>query len=386
MRNKKIFLLIALLIASANTQTNWEIVTSNKNELVINLQVNIKSSEDLKPIELLVGLPDASLPQIKIQGVNINYHSMEIDKLIVDTGWIHSQTVNGLNTGTLRLSPNIDSNSYYESMVITIPLSGSKKQLKSINKIHELLLSPKIVNWDIAKNWIQVSKRKLLKQDKIPNGIWVKFYLSSDGIYKISGEELKSIIETNLIVDPRSIMLFTSSSIGRDRTYDLTQSNSTKVSIPTNLVELPITINGESDGNLSDDDLIIFYGRGPNGFQNINQKIEWHQNLYFVESTYWILIPSNSSLRGKRVETANLNPEAPEKINYGQFYQHFETDLINPHSSGLSWGEKSIQQGASYSIELELTNLVKSLPIEGVFGMIGKEKIQPVSSTPPPES
>ena len=193
----------------------------------------------MKPIELLVGLPDASLPQIKIQGVNINYHSMEIDKLIVDTGWIHSQTVNGLNTGTLRLSPNIDSNSYYESMVITIPLSGSKKQLKSINKIHELLLSPKIINWDIAKNWIQVSKRKLLKQDKIPNGIWVKFYLSSDGIYKISGEELKSIIETNLIVDPRSIMLFTSSSIGRDRTYDLTQSNSTKASIPTNQVELP---------------------------------------------------------------------------------------------------------------------------------------------------
>ena len=85
---------------------------------------------------------------------------------------------------------------------------------------------------------------------------------------------MKSIIETNLIVDPRSIMLFTSSSIGRDRTYDLTQSNSTKASIPTNLVELPITINGESDGNLSDDDLIIFYGRGPNGFQNINQKIE----------------------------------------------------------------------------------------------------------------
>ena len=46
MRNKKIFLLIALLIAAANTQTNWEVVTSNKNELVINLQANIKSSED----------------------------------------------------------------------------------------------------------------------------------------------------------------------------------------------------------------------------------------------------------------------------------------------------------------------------------------------------
>ena len=376
MRNKKKFLLIAVLIASGNTQTKWEIVSSNKNELVINLQTAIKSSEDLKPIELLIGLPDSSLPQIKIQGFNKNYHSMKIDKLIVNTGWIHSQTVNGLNTATLRISPSIDSNSYYESMVITIPISGLETQLKSINKIHELLLSPKIVNWDVAKNWIQVSKRKLLKEDKIPDGIWVKFYLSNDGVYKISGKELKSTIETNLIFDPRSIMLFTSSSFGRDRTYDLTQNNSTKSSIPTNLVELPITINGESDGNLSDNDHIIFYGKGPNGFQKINQKIEWHQNLYFIESTYWILIPSNSSLRGKRIETANLNPEAPEKINYGQFYQHFETDLINPHSSGLSWGEKTIQQGASYSIELELSNLIKSFPVEGKFGMIGKEKVQ----------
>ena len=376
MRNKKIFLLIALLITSVKTQPNWKIVTSNKNELVINLKVAIKSSEDLKPIELLVGLPDESLPQIKTQGFNRSYHSINLNNLIVNTEWIHSQTVNGLNTGTLRLSPNIDSNSYYESMIITIPLSGLKKKLKNINKSDELLLSPKIINWDTAKNWIQISKRKLLKEDKIPNGIWVKFYLSSDGIYKITGKELKSIIETNLIFDPRSIMLFTSSAIGRDRTYDLTQSNSTKSYIPTNLVELPISINGEDDGNLSDDDLIIFYGRGPSGFQNTNQKIEWHQNLYFIESTYWILIPSNSSLRGKRIETANLNPETPEKINYGQFYQHFETDLINPHSSGLSWGERTIQQGESYSIELDLSNLVKSLPIEGKFGMIGKEKIE----------
>ena len=88
MRNKKIFLLIALLIASANTQTNWEIVTSNKNELVINLQANIKSSEDLKPIELLVGLPDASLPQIKIQGVkNLKKTNHEIipDRIVAGT-------------------------------------------------------------------------------------------------------------------------------------------------------------------------------------------------------------------------------------------------------------------------------------------------------------
>ena len=123
-----------------------------------------------------------------------------------------------------------------------------------------------------------------------------------------------------------------SSSIGRDRTYDLTQSNSTKASIPTNLVELPITINGESDGNLSDDDLIIFYGRGPNGFQNINQKIEWHQNLYFVESTYWILIPSNSSLRGKRVETANLNPEAS---GVGSTYPAGTLSVLEPRASAV---------------------------------------------------
>ena len=112
-------------------------------------------------------------------------------------------------------------------------------------------------------------------------------------------------------------MLYTGSAFGRDRTFEQTQTKSADTSIPNNLIELPIRIIGESDGNLSDDDIILFYGRGPSGFNEKNDEILWQQNLYFNESVYWLLIPSNNSLRGSRVETSNLVAESPEKITYG---------------------------------------------------------------------
>ena len=136
----------------------------------------------------------------------------------------------------------------------------------------------------MAKNWIKPEKKNLLKENTLPDGKWVRFYLSKDGFYKISGKDLKSVLQNQNSLDPRSIMLYTGSALGRNRTFEQTQTNPTNTSIPNNLIELPIRIIGESDGNLSDDDIILFYGRGPSGFNEKNDKIMWQQNLYFNET------------------------------------------------------------------------------------------------------
>ena len=79
----------------------------------------------------------------------------------------------------------------------------------------------------------------------------------------MKGDQILDLIKLNVNLDPRSLMLFTSSSIGRDRTYNLSQKISKDFSIPNNLVEVSIAINGESDGNLENDDMLYFYGQGP---------------------------------------------------------------------------------------------------------------------------
>jgi hypothetical protein len=101
----------------------------------------------------------------------------------------------------------------------------------------------------------------------------------------------------------------------------------------------------------------------------------WKQNLYFKESVYWLLIPSNNSLRGSRVETSNLVTESSEKITYGISYIHYENDLINPRESGLSWGDKIIERGNSYSFNINIPFPVKSNDVDGKIGMIGNEKV-----------
>jgi len=374
MRLQKFFVLF-IIIGLGNAQVKWKIVSSNQNELIIHLESKIFSLEDLKPIDILIGLPSKTLPKLQIQAFNESNHNFAQHNTIFQTEWIYSQKVNDLNTGTLRLSPIKDLNSFYESIIIKIPFEESINKYYRIETNHHYLLAPKIVNWNMAKNWIKPEKKNLLKENTLPDGNWVRFYLSKDGFYKISGKDLKSVLQNQNSLDPRSIMLYTGSALGRDRTFEETQVKPSNRSIPNNLIELPIRIIGESDGNLSDDDIIIFYGRGPSGFNEKNNKVNWQENLYFNESVYWLLIPSNNSLRGDRVETSNLVAESSEKINYGMSYIHYEKDLINPRESGLSWGDKIIEKGNSYSFNMNIPFPIESKDVNSTIGMIGNEKV-----------
>ena len=112
-----------------------------------------------------------------------------------------------------------------------------------------------------------------------------------------------------------------------------------------------MTIIGESDGNLSNQDYLFFYARGPSGFNIENNNVKWHQNLYFTKSEYWLLIPNDSSIRGYRIASDNIIEDGPLQLGFGLTYRHYEIDKINPQESGLAWGNQIISTGASFYIE-----------------------------------
>ena len=113
-----------------------------------------------------------------------------------------------------------------------------------------MLLAPKIINWEIAKKWIKPKSKHKLNEPSLPDGQWINFAINQDNIYRIDGRLINSLLGSASNFDPRSIMLFTSSSYGRDKTYDLSQRLINENQTPINLIEIPITIYGESDGNL----------------------------------------------------------------------------------------------------------------------------------------
>ena len=377
MRSLRILLLIVIMsLQWVYSQKKIEIILSSFSELVFKVNTKLISAEDLKPIDILVGLPSIALPNIQLEPIEESQIEKIMIENIIKTEWINSQIVNGLNTATLRISPIITKASYYKSMIIKLSFERNTKNFTIASDAQKILLSPKIINWEVSQNWIKPNLNSRKKVPQLPNGEWIQLTISEDGMYKLTGNQILDLIQLNINLDPRSMMLFTSSSLGRDRTYHLSQKISKDFTIPDNLVEISISVDGESDGNLGNDDIIYFYGQGPSGFNFNNNNMTWHQNLYFTESNYWLLIPSDNTLRGKRIQTTNKAQEGTKIFDYGLSYIHLETDQKNPQNSGLGWGNTIIQQASLFSQKVNLTKPISSKNANGSFGMIGNESIK----------
>jgi len=63
--NKCLYLIF--LSALLTAETTVSILSSSEKKLVIQLNCDLETPEDLKPIDLLIGLPNENLPQISIQ-------------------------------------------------------------------------------------------------------------------------------------------------------------------------------------------------------------------------------------------------------------------------------------------------------------------------------
>ena len=179
-------------------ETKVTILSSSEDRLVIQLTCDLETPEDLAPIDLLIGFPNTALPQISIQTEQTSNHFFN-DIRFHKTEWIHQQKVNDLNTGTLRISPQSGEKDYHTILTITIHLNGRGNRKSRITPNQQNLLSPKIANWTIAKNWIKPRKHSLAKIQKLPDGHWIQMILRKDGIYKISGEELLKHISSSIL-------------------------------------------------------------------------------------------------------------------------------------------------------------------------------------------
>ena len=166
-------------------QSNLKILNSNESELILEVNTNLQSDEDLKSFEILIGLPNSILPKIEIIRSDKKIHSYNIPNGSHHIKWVNSQKVNGLNTATLRISPIGKSYSYFERLTIKIPFSFQRAEESNLEKIHFDLLRPKLINWNIAKNWIGKIERGFSKNSSLPDGTWIRFAIDNDNIYKI---------------------------------------------------------------------------------------------------------------------------------------------------------------------------------------------------------
>ena len=121
-----------------------------------------------------------------------------------------------------------------------------------------------------------VPNQKLQKKRlDFPAGRWFQFFTSEDGIAAIPYKTLSKVLDDVDEVDPRSFSVYMSSNLGRSKTQSF------NTSIEENLVEISISVEGEIDSSFDNDDKIIFYGRGPSGF-DFQNNMQFGTKIYIL--------------------------------------------------------------------------------------------------------
>jgi hypothetical protein len=361
----KLVLITFLLLSAGFSSVKVHVLQSNQEQLKLNIILYPNTVNDLKPIHLLVGLPNNKLPKLNLQNADIEKTEFDVsyyDETTVE--WLQIQKLRGMWVGTLKISPGVNENFYYKSMIIDIkfqdPVSSTSRG------INDKILESKIINWKVAQDWIDIKIKKLAKVKELPSGQWLKFPVTEDGIYKIEGTTLTNLVPNITNYNTNSWMVFTGSNLGRSQIQ--------QPGHPTpdnNLVEIAVQYIGSSDGSFSENDEILFYGRGPSGFDNKGTIIEYNMNLYFNENFYWILIPDDNTLVGKRIKIEQNLITPMITLDYGVKYVHLETDLINPFESGLAWVEQAISNNRFVEKNIEINNHINDVSTILSVGLLG---------------
>jgi len=374
---KRIYFILILFLSAASIRGSMIINTikSTSRELIIQVVTKIESAEDLKQTTLLIGLPHDKFPRISINYGSQSFHDFPQNGPVIESGWAGKQLLNGLETASLIISPQAQGNKTYNNITITILFAAETGRYYRANQMQERLLSGRVFNWSAAKDWITPQQPSGYKSADLPVGRWLKFSVSTDGMTKITGQTILTALNTGENINPGSLHLYTGSSLGRDRTFTISQLYPDNQDLDDNLLEIPFELKTELDNLLQGNDEIWFWGQGASGFDQNLEKISWHQNLYFQNNTYWLLIPDDPGDLGMQVTETEDNISSNLNFEYGLEYLHFEEDKINPYNSGLGWGNIAISNSAGYSQPLNLIQPVEAINISGSAAFLGTEKV-----------
>jgi len=359
------------LIANLCAEINYSIIQSNQQKLILDINVDLQSEQDLKPISVLIGLPELEYPELLIEyGIDNKISPYWDPTEFKGIEWINLQRLQNLNVATLQIDTKKDNNKYYKNIRITCLFTKAQSKNKSPNFTENKILNNRVINWPIAKNWVKEINQPNNKRIYLANGQWAQFKITEDGMYSIPANIIiNSGIETSNR-DPRSFKLYTSSSLGRDRSNDLIGTiNYTP--IKENLIEIGIYFDGENDGKLDEGDQIIFYGRGVSGINNHGIDISHQKNLYFTENNYWLFVPDDNINLGKRIDNLESSTNSSVTLNYGLSTFYDENDLINPFAGGLSWAGAAIPNGSSNTVVTSIESPNQSIDVNTTVGFLG---------------
>lgn len=180
-------------------------------------------------------------------------------------------------------------------------------------------------------------RMEFANRSELRQGEWFRFTVKETGVHKLTREWLTDELKINLDgVDPRNIAVYGQPTAGQ-------LPETLNESAPDDLTELPILIEGESDGSFDGGDFLLFHAQGPDRltYNESANRFDYEKNIYATTNSYFIRV---GGARGRRVSALPGASGGTATDSYDAVY-HFEEDKFNilheiggnAHGSGQSW-------------------------------------------------
>jgi hypothetical protein len=176
------------------------------------------------------------------------------------------------------------------------------------SQIEEALYRDVLLNYEQAKAF-RMPRSALKSPEEAPGlsraanpqieGPLYKFAVRQEGIYRITGQTLRSAGITD--INPTTIHLYNNG--GRELPRDIRRPR------PDGLMENAIYVSDGGDGRFDDNDFILFYGRGVEGFayDSTSGNAGHYTNHFGFDNYYWLSFGGNA---GARMATRAPRPAA----------------------------------------------------------------------------
>ena len=127
----------------------------------------------------------------------------------------------------------------------------------------------------------------------LSSGNWYKISLNTDGIYKLSYQDLETLGIDVSTLKPENLRIYghPAGLLPIDNFSDRT----------IDLEELAIQLVGQNDGVFDENDFVLFYGQSPNQWKVNNSGFFSHQQHYYDNSSYYFITADMGE--GKRVNS-----------------------------------------------------------------------------------
>jgi len=260
-----------------------------------------------------------------------NFYPAELAR-VAPTAQFRQQSFTRLEIMPLQYNPVQKRLRLYRDLQIIVRFTGGNLPTATtiFSPAEEEFYENLLINYEQAKAFrIHPPAHLMRRADLQIDGPLYKFPLRQEGIYKLDGRTLRSAGLNLDEIEPGSIHLYNNGGRELPRAF--------RAPRPNGLVENAIYVADGGDGRFNEDDYILFYGRGVEGFafDSTTGVASHYTNHFGYDNYYWL---SFGGVNGKRmVERAPLSTAGLTPLISFTEYVFIEEDLHPLFESDQHW-------------------------------------------------